>query len=50
LILKIIGFETYSKWTPDEFVTMIGQNGFTVTNWRVLKAAFPLVYLEAAKR
>lgn len=50
LIHEIIGFETYSKWRPDEFVTMIGQNGFTVTNWRVLKAAFPLVYLEAAKR
>ena len=46
-ILKIIGFESYSKWRPEEFVNMIGQNGFTVTNWYVLKAAFPLVYLEA---
>lgn len=48
-ILKLVGFETYSKWTPEEFVEMIGQNGFSVTHWRVLKAAFPLVYLEAAK-
>ena len=47
LILKIIGFETYSKWTPEEFVAMIGQSGFTVKNWCVLRAAFPLVYLEA---
>ena len=46
-ILKIIGFETYSKWRPEEFVSVISQNGFDVTNWCVLKAAFPLVYLEA---
>jgi len=46
-ILKLIGFEAQSKWTPEEFVDMIGQNGFAVTSCRVLKAAFPLVYLEA---
>ena len=48
-ILKIIGFETYSKWHPEEFVSVISQNGFNVTDWCVLKAAFPLVYLEAVK-
>lgn len=46
-ILKIIGFEAQSKWTPKEFADMIGQNGFVVTDYRVLRAAFPLVYLEA---
>ncbi len=46
-ILKLIGFETYSKWTPEEFVAFICQNGFSVTNWSVLNAAFPLIYLEA---
>ena len=49
IILKIIGFDTYSKWTPEEYVAFIGQNGFQVGNWQVLKAAFPLVYLEARK-
>ena len=48
-ILKLIGFETYSKWRPEAFVDMIGANGFEVTRWRVLKAAFPLVYLEALR-
>ena len=47
--LKLIGFETYSKWTPDEYVAFIGQNGFQVKIWQVLRAAFPLVYLEAQK-
>ena len=46
-ILRLIGFETYSKWKPEEYVAFINQCGFCVKNWRVLKAAFPLVYLEA---
>ena len=47
--LKFIGFETYSKWKPEEYVGFIGKNDFRVDNWRVLRAAFPLVYLEAHK-
>lgn len=48
-ILKFIGFETYAKWTPEEYVRFISRNGFTVEKWQVLKAAFPLVYLTARK-
>ena len=47
--LKLIGLETYSKWTPDEYVEFISQNGYNVGKWQVLNAAFPLVYLEARK-
>ena len=46
-LLKMIGFETYSKWKPEEYVDFINQNGFSVRTWKVLKACFPLVYLEA---
>lgn len=46
-VLKIIGFETYSKWKPEEYVSFISENGFSIKNWKVLRAAFPLVYLEA---
>lgn len=46
-LLKRIGFETYSKWTPEEYVAFITDNGFRVSRWLVLNAAFPLVYLEA---
>jgi phosphatidylethanolamine/phosphatidyl-N-methylethanolamine N-methyltransferase len=49
-ILKLIGFETYSKWLPEEYVAFISDNGFVIENWQVFKAAFPLVYLEAHKR
>jgi ubiquinone/menaquinone biosynthesis C-methylase UbiE len=43
----LIGFETYAKWTPEEYVAFIASNGFAVDSWQVLQAAFPLVYLEA---
>ncbi|MCL2477019.1 methyltransferase domain-containing protein [Candidatus Bathycorpusculum sp.] len=48
-ILKFIGFKTYSKWSPVEYVAFIEQNGFRVERWQVLHAAFPLVYLETHK-
>jgi len=48
-LAKLLGFETYSKWTPDEYIAFIRQNGFRVERWRVLSAAFPLVYVEARK-
>ena len=47
-ILKLIGFETYSKWTPEEYIEFIHQSGFSIEKWQVLNAAFPLVYLEAS--
>jgi ubiquinone/menaquinone biosynthesis C-methylase UbiE len=47
--LKLIGFETYSRWKPDEYVEFIQKNGLHVSRWQVLSAAFPLVYLEAHK-
>jgi ubiquinone/menaquinone biosynthesis C-methylase UbiE len=46
-LLKVLGFETHSKWTPEEFVAFVNANGFATDRWEVLKAAFPLVYLEA---
>jgi ubiquinone/menaquinone biosynthesis C-methylase UbiE len=49
-LLKLIDFETYSKWTPEEYVAFINENGFSINKTVVLKAAFPLVYLEAHKK
>ena len=46
-LLKLVGFETYEKWLPEEYVAFINSHGFVVKDWCVLKAAFPLVYLAA---
>ena len=48
-LLKLIGFQSYSRWSPDEYVEFIRQNGFQPERRQVLRAAFPLVYLEARK-
>lgn len=48
--LKWFGFESGTRWTPDEYVAFIRQNDFDVKTWQVLRAAFPLVYLEANKK
>ena len=45
-IMRLAGFRIYSQWTPEEYVEFISSNGFNVTRSQVLKAAFPLVYLE----
>ncbi len=47
-VLKLVGFETHSKWKPEEYVSFINKNGFLIKDWKVLRAAFPLVYLEAS--
>jgi len=49
-ILKLAGFQTYAKWFPEEYVFFIEDNGFSVEYWTVLRAAFPLVYLEARSK
>jgi len=48
-LLKRLGFETYHKWLPVEYVDFIAANGFKIVDWKVMKAAFPLVYLTAVK-
>ena len=45
--LRFIGFEAYAKWTPEEYISFIEHNGFLVRKHKVMKAAFPLVYVEA---
>jgi ubiquinone/menaquinone biosynthesis C-methylase UbiE len=47
LILRLVGFETFSQWTPEEYVNFVADNGFMVERWELMRAAFPLVYLEA---
>lgn len=48
-VLRLFGCETYAKWSPETYVDFISQNDFEVKHWQVLRAAFPLVYLEAHK-
>ena len=48
-LLKLAGFPLHSKWTSEEYLCFLQQNGWTVRKSDVLKASFPLTYVECVK-
>ena len=47
--MKLAGFPLHSKWTNEEYLRFLQQNGWTVRKSVVLKASFPLTYTECVK-
>ena len=47
--LKLAGFPLHSKWTSEEYLCFLQQNGWIVRKSDVLKASFPLTYVECVK-
>ena len=47
--MKLAGFPLRSRWTSEEYLTFLRQNGWTVRKSVVLKASFPLTYTECVK-
>ena len=47
--MKLAGFPLHSKWTSEEYLRFLQQNGWTVRKSTVLKASFPLTYVECTK-
>ena len=47
--LKLAGFPLYSRWTSEAYLCFLQQNGWTVRKSDVLKASFPLTYVECVK-
>ena len=47
--MKLAGFPLHSKWTSEEYLSFLRQNGWTVRKSAVLKASFPLTYAECVK-
>ena len=47
--LKLAGFPLHNKWTSEEYLCFLQQNGWTVRKSDVLKASFPLTYVECVK-
>ena len=47
--MKLAGFPLHSKWTSEEYLHFLRQNGWTVRKSDVLKASFPLTYVECVK-
>ena len=47
--MKLAGFPLHSRWTSEEYLTFLRQNGWTVRKSAALKASFPLTYAECEK-
>ena len=47
--MKRVGFPLHSKWTSEEYLRFLWQNGWAVRKSAVLKASFPLTYAECVK-
>ena len=47
--MKLAGFPLHSKWTSEEYLKFLEQNGWAVRKSVVLKASFPLTYAECEK-
>ena len=47
--MKLAGFPLHSRWTSEEYLRFLRQNGWTVLKSTVLKASFPLTYAECVK-
>ena len=47
--MRMAGFPLRSKWTSEEYLTFLRQNGWTVRKSTVLKASFSLTYAECVK-
>ena len=47
--MKRVGFPLHSRWTSEEYLRFLRQNGWAVRKSAVLKASFPLTYAECVK-
>ena len=47
--MRMAGFPLHSKWTSEEYLRFLRQNGWAVRKSAVLKASFPLTYAECEK-
>ena len=47
--MKLAGFPLHSRWTSEEYLRFLQQNGWAVRKSTVLRASFPLTYAECVK-
>ena len=47
--MKLAGFPLHSRWTSEEYLRFLRQNGWAVRKSVALKASFPLTYAECEK-
>lgn len=48
-IMELSGFRVFHKWTPEEYLSFLNDNGFIVTNSEIYRGRLALTYTEAKK-
>ncbi len=48
-LMKLVGFRQYSKWSSESYLDFLRKQGWVVRKSEVLKASFPLTYVECEK-
>lgn len=47
--MKLVGFPQHAKWSNDGYLDFLREQGWIVRKYVVLKASFPLTYVECVK-
>lgn len=47
--MTLVGFRQYSKWSSECYLDFLQEHGWNVQKSKVLKASFPLTYVECMK-
>lgn len=48
-LMKLAGFRQYSKWSSESYLAFLHDNDWAIQKSEVLKASFPLTYVECRK-
>lgn len=46
-MMELSGFKVFHKWTPEEYINFLENNGFTVTDSETYKGGLTLTYTES---
>lgn len=47
--MELSGFKVYHKWTPQEYLDFLKENGFEITGRKIFDGALKLTYAEAVR-
>lgn len=49
-IMELSGFRVFRKWTPEQYIKFLENNGFAVTESEIYNGALKLTYVEAKRK
>lgn len=49
-LMSLTGFRAYHKWTFESYQSFLEDNGFTITDAKLLPASFPLAYMVGKQK